>query len=76
MGNVYIMQLAILGVHVNVCDMCIMTFVLQRGGDLPGMGDLRLVERLSMLISGGPKREVCLHKNERHCVYNIHPWEC
>lgn len=35
-----------------------LTFALQRGGDLPAMGDLRLVERLSLLISGGPKKEV------------------
>ena len=51
-----------LGVHVNVhvtCTMTCVTFVLQRGGDLSGMGDLRLVERLSVLISGGPKKEVC-----------------
>jgi anaphase-promoting complex subunit 1 len=31
---------------------------LGRGGDLPGMADLRLVERLTVLILGGPKREM------------------
>lgn len=37
-----------------------LTYEPQRGGDLPGMVDLRLVERLSVLISGGTKQEVCL----------------
>jgi anaphase-promoting complex subunit 1 len=31
---------------------------LGRGGDLPGMGDLRLVERLAVLILGGPKSQM------------------
>ena len=30
----------------------------QLGGSLPGMGDLNLVNQLSVLIFGGPKREV------------------
>ena len=33
-----------------------LTYAPQRGGDLPGMN---LVERLSVLISGGSKKEVC-----------------
>ena len=46
---------------VCVCEVCCtLTPALQCGGDLPGLGDLRLVERLSVLILGGDKREVCV----------------
>ena len=59
-----------------------MTFDLdlcpQRGGDLPGMN---LVERLSVLISGGSKKEVCfVHismfnvEKRKHVDYSSHDY--
>lgn len=41
-----------------------LTYDPQRGGDLPGT---RLVERLSVFISGGPKQEVCF-MSTRQCL--------